>query len=166
MEYPYSDEYMIYNKTRHRYILTEKAVLDDLNIELGEVLAGANTARREREIQKFLTYISNLVYREVYKYNEQRDLVEYILAKCPSAREKLKQAMEEQIEYFMFNGDISVYSGVDFKKGTKGQSVADRVLSPNARDLLLEPLTETKVPILYCGKYGILFTPKYEEENY
>lgn len=166
MNYPYDDDYMRYDYNTHRYVLTEKDVLDNLNINLSEVLDVTGSANRQSMVNKFLRYISNLVYREIYKVNMQKFIIEYILAKCPSAREQLKQAMEEQIEYFMFNGDISVYSGVDFKKNTIAPQTSDRVLAPNARDILTQPLLETKVPILYAGKYNMLFEPKYKEENY
>ncbi len=61
--------------------------------------------------------------------------------------------MKEQVEYFIFNGDLSVYSGVDFRKGTKTANVNDRILAPMAEQILAKPLKETRLSLLYQGSY-------------
>lgn len=166
MTYPYNDEYLKYDYENHKYILTEKACLDKLNINLGELLNLGGSANQEREINNFLEEISDFIYSQIYDYSSQWQIQEYQIAKCPSARDVIMKAMLKQIDYARLNGALYQYSGVDVKKGTKMQDFSDRYLSPMSKSILSKPLTETNVPLLYAGKYALVFKPNYQEENY
>jgi len=164
--YPYDDDYMTYDFDTHKYILTNQAVLDDLNINLITTLDPTNSASAQGNVQKFLKRISDIIYREIYKVSTNMYWVEYCMAKCPSARQKIKDAMEEQIESFMFNGDLSVYSGIDMKKNTVMPDISNRILCANARAILEQPLIETGLPLLYSGFYNVYFTVDYTANEY
>lgn len=166
MTYPFNDEYMRYDYDEHRYILTQRAVLDKNNINLMERLNYGGDVNRERVADIFLDEISELVYSEIYNYSSQPAIPEYQIAKTPSARNAIMKAMLKQVDYVLVNGFINQYGGVDFKKGTKMESTADRYLAPLSKNILTRPLAETKVPLMYAGKYSVIFEPHYEEWGY
>lgn len=166
MTYPFDDEYMRYDYDEHRYILTERAVLDKNNINLTERLNYGGDVNRERIADIFLDEVSEIVYNEIYNYSSQPAIPEYQIAKIPSARNAIMRAMLKQVDYVLVNGFLNQYGGVDFKKGAKMENVADRYLAPLAKSILTRPLIETKVPLMYAGKYTIIFEPHYEEWGY
>ena len=150
---PYSDEYFIYDFDKHQYILTPRAILDKLNVDLTK-FSPANSVNRERDAQIMCENISDEIYNEIYEMSSYYLATEWICAKCESARKILMLAMLEQVKYFMFNGSISVYSGVDFKKNVIGESAVSRILAPNAKRILNRIVTETGLPLTYCGSYS------------
>lgn len=166
MKYPFNDEYMIYDYEEHRYILTPQAVLDKLNIDLAERLNVGGQSNNERASNMFLEEISNIVYSAIYDYSSQVPIIEYQLAKYPSARKRIMKAMLKQVDYALVNGVLNQYSGVNLQKNTIIDNISDRYLAPLSKSELLKPLDESGQPILYCGKYSIVFKPKYEEEGY
>ena len=166
MEYPYNDEYLVYDYENHRYILTERAVLDKLNTNLVERLNVGGSANKERAVNAFLDEISELVYSQIYDYSSQWEIQQYQIAKVPSARNVIMRAMLKQVDYVLLNGFINQYSGVDMKKGSIMQGFSGKYLAPLSKSILSNNLTETGVPLLYAGKYSMIFKPNYEEENY
>lgn len=166
MTYPYNDEYMTYDFDEHRYILTPKAVLDKLNIDLIERLNPGGSATRERVPHQFLDEISDIIYSQIYDYSSQPSIQEYQIAKIPSARRVIMDAMLKQVDYSLVNGFLDQYSGIDLKKNSKVDGLSSRYLAPRAKSKLSNPLIETGVPLLYAGKYSMIFKPHYEEEGY
>lgn len=162
--YPYDDEYMVYDYSMHRYVLTPKAVLDRLNEDLTK-FSPADSANRERDAQIMLDNISSEVYNAIYEASDNYLYPEFVAAKAPSARAIIYQAMLEQVKYFMFNGSISVYSGVDFKKNTIGDSARSRILAPNAERTLNRIIVETGVPLTYQGQMNAII-PLGDYETY
>ena len=166
MTYPYDDEYMRYDFEEHRYILTEKACLDKLNIVLSERLNYGGESNRERIVNIFLDEISDFVYSQIYDYSSQPYIQEYQIAKIPSARNVIMKAMLKQVDYALVNGFLYQYSGVDLKKNSSIENLSGKYLAPLAKSILSKPLIETKIPLLYAGKYWRIFNPNYEKERY
>lgn len=167
MNYPFDDDYMIYDFDSHRYVLTPKCVFDELNVNLAQRLNVTGSANAQIAPNQVLNQISTTVYSEIYDRSNQNEIQEYALAKCPSLRKIIKEAMKQQVLYFLFNGDVSVYGGVDVKKGTKAPSYNDRILAPMAEKILSRPVKELGgVSILYGGHYPIVVKLDYETENY
>lgn len=164
MTYPFDDLYMKYDYMFHRYVLTPKVVLDKLNEDLTK-FSPANSANKERDAQIMLDNVSVEIYNYIYDGAENYLVQEFASAKCPSARNILMQAMLEQIKYFMFNGSISVYSGVDFKKNVVGENAEGRIVAPNARKILDRVIQELGVPLTYKGQFTSLI-PLGEYEKY
>ena len=166
MNYPYDDNYMKYDYEEHRYILTEKAVLDKNNISLSERLNVAGAVNKASLPNKFLDEISEIVYTQIYDYSSQPEIQKYQLAKIPSARNIIMKAMLRQVDYALVNGFLDQYSGVDLRKGTKSPKFDERYLCDRAKSILKNPLIETGIPILYCGKYPYIFKANYKKDNY
>jgi hypothetical protein len=164
MIYPFDDLYMKYDYDKHQYVLTPKAVLDKLNEDLTK-FSPANSANRERDAQIMLDNISDEIYNAIYENSGNYLVQEFVSAKCPSARNILMQAMLEQVKYFMFNGSISVYSGVDFKKNVVGESARSRILAPNTQRILDRVIKELGVSLMYQGQFTSLI-PLGEYEKY
>ena len=55
-----------------------------------------------------------------------------------------------------FNGTISVYSGVNFKKGIISEKANSRILAPNAERILNRTVREVGVPLTYQGEWATL----------
>lgn len=170
--YPYDDEYMKYDYNKHRYILTPKCILDELNINLNERLNTRGANNKENYAQQVLDQISLQIYNFIYSHNSQWLFTQKILAKAPSARFVIKEAMKQQIMYFLMNGQIDKYSGVDLRKNTalNPNSIrGDIAIDPQAIIFLENPLQETGLSLLYRGRYMSIFAnkmPNYQEENY
>lgn len=171
MVYPYSDELLYYDKTKHRYILTPKCVLLELNTNLEQRLNTRGAENAENYAKSILDQISLYVYNFIYQHNAQWLFVQKILAKCPSAREVIKEAMKQQVLYFLMNGQIDKYSGVDVRSG-RAMDLRDlRGLSnidPQTIIILEQPLVETNTSLLFRGRYNNILTspPDYEKEGY
>lgn len=170
MVYPYSDELLYYDETQHRYVLTPKAVLYALNVNLADRLNNRGVNSAEDNASAVLNQISLEIYNFIYKHNAQWLYVQKVLAKCPSAREVIKQAMIQQVAYFLVNGQIDKFNGVDLRSGRvidlrdiRGYASID----PQAVTILEQPLVETGVSLLYRGRYSIPpFVPDYKEAKY
>lgn len=166
MEYPYNDDYMVYDYDEHRYILTAQAVLEKLNIDLSTRLNIGGASNIENIANIFLNDISDIVYSEIYEYSSQPYIQEYQIAKIPSARKVIQKAMLRQVEYALVNGFLQQYSGIDLKKNNALDKMSGRYLSPLAKSVLSKPLIETGVPLLYAGKYSMIFKPDYDKGRY
>lgn len=166
MEYPYSNEYMTYDKEEHKYILTSQAVIDYLGINLISELNDINSVASQNKVNWFLYKVSDLIYSYIYKWNIRNDIQEYIIAKIPSARNIIFKAMLEQVEYMKVNGELATFSGVNITKGQVMPSFASRFICEMAKDKLNTIVKETGYPLTYSGAYTILKSFSYEEDNY
>lgn len=99
--YPYNDDYMVYDYTKHRYILTEKYCLDVLGLNLREKVGGGRATNPQAQINNILDVrISQRLYSVIYSHNDKHTL-EYILAKSPTARNVIRDAMGQELLYLL-----------------------------------------------------------------
>ncbi|MBP5466855.1 MAG: hypothetical protein J6Y43_04775, partial [Clostridia bacterium] len=101
MNFPYSDDYMTYDYTLHRYVLTEKDILDNFAINMTARFKNANT------VHTVLKQVSMQVYNYIHEYNVNTEIQDYIIAKTEKGREIIKQAMEQQLLYWLTVGDLT-----------------------------------------------------------
>ena len=148
--YPLSDSEMIYDYTKHRYILTNDYVLNVLGIDLQAKMGGARAINAASAINVLLDVrVSMRIYSLIYSHNDKQ-LVEYVLAKSPSAREMLKNAMGTQLLHLVTYGENE-----------------KQWLSKEAYDVLLTPIEETKKSVMYRWYRNILqYIPDYAEGGY
>ena len=116
--YPLSDDLMFNDYTRHRYVLTEKAVLDELGIDLKMELNSTGDANPGTLPQRWLVRVSNAIYHWIYEQGMSNAIQEYLLAKYPPLRERVYRALLEQVLYNLENGFLGNYSGVNVVKNT------------------------------------------------
>ncbi len=112
-KFPYDDEYMTYDYRSHRYILTPKAVLDELGENLDIILVNADPVTRNA----FLKKISRTVYNYIKQQSSSFAYIEYILAKDGRLRDTIKEMLISQVEYMLTDGAVADYSGVNLAKG-------------------------------------------------
>lgn len=112
-KFPYDDEYMTYDYRTHRYVLTEKAVMDDLGENLDVILVNSDPVSRNA----FLRKISRTVYGYIKDQSSSYEFIEYILAKDGRLRDTIKDMLISQVEYTLLGGAIADYSGVNLAKG-------------------------------------------------
>ena len=169
VSYPFSDEYMKYDYTRHRYVLTEKGV---------EVMTGINLRKQVNTAigqeanltQYYLRLISDKIYNFIYSRSDNKTLLEFILAKSQTSRQMLFDAMIAQTVYFVTNGDVSQFAGVNIKNGTvmDRKAIKANSISPDAENILLN----TDIPelegntVLYQGRFYYRDLPTYEAGGY
>ncbi len=141
-KYPFSDEYMRFDEKKGRYILTEKALLENAGIDLTIRLNAKASANPQAIVNGFLDRISSLTYRFIDGHTIDTVRRHYIIACAPSARPIMQEAMMAQALYVLTAGDLSL--SADKEK---------RALwfDETARQILFTPLCETGYSLLYCG---------------
>ena len=112
-KYPYDDEYMTYDYRLHRYVLTDKAVLDILGENLNVMLVNSETTTKNA----FLRKVTNTVYEYILSASQSPDYIEYILAKDENLRDMIQEMLISQVEYMLANGAVDSYSGINMAKG-------------------------------------------------
>lgn len=103
-EYPLTDQNIRYDFSRHRYILTADYVTNVLCIDIQA--RTQNSTNATAIINQLLNTASQHIYNEIMKYNNTRAL-EWIIAKSPSARDIVMDAMSNQLIYILSVGDLS-----------------------------------------------------------
>ena len=134
---PYSDEYLFYDDLSGHYVLTEKAVLDYLGINLTNAAKDASTG-----IKAFLKRVSMLTYRRIHENTTDEKLRDCIVATTETGRKIIFDAMLEQFFYMKNVGDLSL--SIDKEK---------RLLyfSDTAQEILEQDIPEVGFSLLYAG---------------
>ena len=136
---PYSDDYMTYDEAQNRYVLTEKAVLDEYGIDLAaEALDSGNLIA----VKAILKRVSNNVYNFIHTFSNQNDVQDRMIAYSDTGREMIKSALLEQFLYMRVNGDLSLSSNRDERMNA---------VSDDVRTILERRLPE------FCG-YSVLYS--------
>lgn len=141
-KYPLSDEYMVFDMLKYRYVLTAKCLLDKTGINLTARLTTKGTANPQAAIGGWLDRISVLTYRFIDAHAIDPELRNHIIANAPSARPLMQEAMLAQGLYVLTNGDLSL-----------SPELEKRALwfDETAKNILLTPLCETGYSLLYTG---------------
>lgn len=139
--YPYDDEYMIFDKKSGRYILTEKCVLDKIGIDLSGRINERNAINPTALIQSYLKRTSNMVYNYIHQHNDSR-IQDLLIAKIPSLRRIIQEALEDQFLYVATVGDVSRSTDKD----RRAMSIDE-----NCKADLLQDVPELGTTILYTG---------------
>lgn len=139
--YPYSDEYTIFDLSTGRYVLTEKYVRDQLGIDLSARINERNAINPQALISRFLKQASNMVYNYIHEHNDGR-IQDLLIAKVPSLRKIIQEAMAEQFIYLSTVGDVSRST-----EKTKRELSMDK----NCIQVLLQTVPELGTTILYIG---------------
>lgn len=139
MNYPYSDEFMIYNKEKRRYILTEKDVLFNLGINLSERVKDQNA------INAFLDLASLHCYRFIHQHNTNTDFQDYVISKTETGRKIIKEAMEQQLIYLSMVGDLSRSTDKDERSAWFDET---------AKETLMRTIPEIGTTICYTGVFS------------
>lgn len=160
----YDNNEMFYNKRKHRYVLTEECVLEDMNIDLGVVLNTSDVADVANAASKLLDRVSMLIYGYIYKAVPFRYKTERALALEDENRQPLYDAMKEQLLYMLNNGDFSNLSGINLDNGMviEQSILRSAEIAPIAKDILID----AGIVRAYIKKNEKDISPNYEQEGY
>ncbi len=129
---PYDTEYMIYDGLTGRYVLTAKAALDYLDIDLN-VLAKDNG----NGVNAFLKRVAAVTYRKLHEYGFD-EIQDKIVATTETGRKVIQEAMLEQLFYVKQDGDLSLSIKKEERElyASDGlESIFDRVIPETGRAL-------------------------------
>lgn len=164
--YPFSDDYMTYNDKTHRYTLTKKAVFDWLGINLDTRLNVSRLDNASAAADIALQGISRHIYGYIYARTRYKTYIEYVLAKNPECRGILQQAMLNEVDYTINNGDFWQYAGVNLSEGRAMDlsTLRDaRVVSADTEQLLYQPLS---CGLMLCYQGNMSIPPFLAYEGY
>lgn len=147
-----NDEFMYYDLELHKYILKQKAVSDDLGINMYDLFHSSNDP--DKDIEVFLRRLSIELYSVIYKFNIQyKDVKEYLLS-LPQYRTGIKLALEEYLYALYKNGtDPNVY----FKSNDTNYVIGKQQKSNYT---YTRPIPDSVQMIL--DEYGISWSGRYE----
>lgn len=148
IKYPKDDEYMVYDYKTHRYVLTLKYVTDVLGVDLENRVNSNGAVSGQAVINRILNTASIHVYNYIFEHNINRRAQEWIIAKCPSARDIILNAMGEQFDYILAVGDLT--------RSADANERAD-YMDVNAKLILDQDVAETGAPLTSCAP--IAFCP-------
>lgn len=140
--YPYSDEYMVFDEETGRYVLTTKYVLDKIGVDIEGALNERNAVNPQVMAQRFLTEISDDIYEFIHAHNFYNARQDYLIAVVPSLRKIIQKAMDQQFLYSRLNGLLGYSTDKDEQ---------EQRISPKAQDTLLQIVPELGISILYTG---------------
>lgn len=141
---------MIYDYRKHRYMLTEKAVLELLGENLNDLTDGNVTLKN-----KLLMDASADVYGYIYEDSRSPDYIERIMALDEDLRPTIQDMLLAQLEYTLYNGKLSLYAGINLAK----QSALDISRIRNESKVAETVVQETHrilpgygICLKYCGR--------------
>ncbi len=140
-----SDEMMIFDTVKNRYILTRHCALAN-NVDLEHELNSTGVAAKNNLPEQILDRVSRTVYNFIYAHGH-REAKQKRMAEDKSYRPFLKDAMVEQLLYFMANGDLNLLARVDVANGRELSRAAklDAAYAPEMQNVLAQ------TDLLYCG---------------
>ena len=142
INYPYSDEYMVFDEATKRYVLTTKYVYDKIGVDMEGALKEREAINPQILAQRFLTEVSDDIYDFIHKHNVNTVRQDYWIATVPSLRNIIQKAMEQQFVYSRLNGLL----GYSADKDVQTQAVC-----PKAQNTLAQNVPELGISILYTG---------------
>ena len=133
---PYNTDYMIFDEITGRYVLTSKAVLDNLGIDMN--IAAKDNANG---VNAFLNRVSAFTYRKVHEYGVD-EFQDKIIATTEKGRELIQEAMLEQFFYMKNVGDLSL----SLKQEERALYASDRVV-----EIFEAVIPEIRRSLIYVG---------------
>lgn len=142
MNYPYSDDFMVFDEENKRYVLTNEYVRQRLGIDLIGSANERDFSNAEIAIKHFLEEISDDIYNFIHAHNVNTAKQDYLIANVPSLRNIMQKAMGQQVIYARMNGMLAYSTDKD----KQYMSVC-----PKSQQTLLQIVPEIGISILYTG---------------
>lgn len=139
--YPYDDDFMTFDQTVQQYVITEKALLSR-GVDLRARLSATGTVTPEGVIENITRLASDMIYGYIHAHSADNMQQDRIIAKCPSLRLIILNAMLYQAVYISFNGNLLL---------STDQSKREKALDETAKQWLERTAPEIGTSILYLG---------------
>lgn len=139
--YPKTDDLMYFDEERGRYVLTEEALRTN-GTDLRARLAYNRSIDPASIINRHLRRVSDVIYNYIHTFSSNTKLQDELIAKTPSLRSIIYDAMLAQSEYMLLVGDLS-----------RSPKIAERELAvdESAKLFLNETVPELGHAITYAG---------------
>lgn len=139
---PYSDDYLFYDEITGHYVLTEKALIEKVGLNLRARMGDRSLITPEIAIKSFNTTVSDMIYQFIHEHNVDNARQDMLIATVPELRRIIQRAMELQAVYVSVQGNLYL--------STKPEERAVAI------DYLAKSMLGTAVPclgvsILYSG---------------
>lgn len=138
---PYSDDYMFWDETTNHYILTEKALIEKVGLNLRARMGERSLITPEIAIKNFCTTVSDMIYQFIHEHNINNAAQDCLIGSVPELRQIIRRAMELQAVYVSVQGNLYL--------STKPEERAAAI------DYLAKSILGTVVP---CLGISILYT--------
>lgn len=103
---PYSDDYLFYDKITGHYILTEKALIERVGLNLRARMGDRSVITPEIAIKSFNTTVSDMIYQFIHEHNIDNTAQDMLIATVPELRRIIQRAMELQAVYVSVQGNL------------------------------------------------------------
>lgn len=165
MNYPFDDQYLIYDYNRHRYYLTEAALNNLLGISFNDVPEGMDSNPSTR-VFRFCNKVTDDVYRFLLKDSMNAGWLVYELATTRALRPVIQEMLLAQAEYAFNSGFSGNYSGVDVFKGVAvdRDKIRAAMIAPAVEDYAYAVQPSLGRAIKYAGNFGYM-APPYEDNE-
>ena len=138
---PYSDDYMVWDETTNHYVLTEKALLEKVGLNLRARMGDRSLISPEIAIKNFNTTVSDMIYQFIHEHNINNAAQDRLIGTVPELRCIIQRAMELQAVYVSVQGNLYL--------STK----------PEERAVAIDYLAQSKLgTVVPCLGISILYT--------
>lgn len=103
---PYSDDYLFYDEQTGHYELTEKALTENVGVNLRERMAEGALVNPETAIKSLTRTVSDMIYQFIHEHNVDNDRQDCLIATVPELRQIIQKAMEYQALYVLNVGNL------------------------------------------------------------
>ena len=103
---PYSDDYLFYDENTGHYILTEKALMENVGINLRARMGDTALVNPEVAIKSFTRTVSDMIYQFIHEHNIDNARQDRLIATVPQLRQIIQKAMEYQAVYVINVGNL------------------------------------------------------------
>ena len=138
---PYSDDYLYYDETTNHYVLTEKALVENVGLNIRARMSETAVVNPEVVIKSFNRRVSDMIYQFIHSHSVNNRAQDVLIASIPELRQIIQHAMEYQAVYVANVGDLYL--------STKPEERAVAI------DYLAQSVLGNVVP---CLGYSILYT--------
>lgn len=152
LKLPYSDARMTWHPEKNRYILNELAFSEYTGMDV-RGMVNDSLGNVANIVKYYFDNVSLKVYNYILNNRSAFPARDAALKYSPTARDMLYRCMIEQMVYFITNGDISKFSGVNIKTNAviDRRAIINATISPDVVDIL------RNTPIPELGGNTILF---------
>lgn len=103
---PYSDDYLFYNEINGHYELTEKALIEQVGVNLRARMSETATVNPDTAIKSFTCTVSDMIYQFIHEHNVDNARQDCLIATVPELRHIIQKAMEYQALYVLNVGNL------------------------------------------------------------
>ena len=103
---PYSDDYLFYDETTGHYVLTEKALVENVGVNLRERMAETALVNPDTAIKSFTRTVSDMIYQFIHEHNVDNRKQDRLIATIAELRQIIQKAMEYQVIYVLNVGNL------------------------------------------------------------